>query len=118
MSIIRGIGYLFILAAIGIAIWEAVDYFASDTAEALSLTPLGQLWCQIHCTSLQEFQPAVERHLSAGLWQSFIQPWILEPPALAVFFAIGVLILVLAWLIALPFRRRRRERSKSDLIKG
>ena len=121
MFILRALAYLFVLAGIGLAIWDLAAFLSDEFAKNFVFTSVGKLWCETHCTSLQVFEPSIvrEENLNAPLlWEYFIQPWVLERPAAIVFAVFGVLLFVVIQLLRLVFvrRRRRRERRKSDLI--
>ena len=80
------------------------DWQAIGEAGQFILRPLGELWNEVHTASLQQLQPAIERHVSPDLWDSVVQP-ILTSPAALVF---GVAFLFFHLLSAL-FRRPRRH---------
>ena len=74
------------------------------------LRPLGFLWNEIHSASLQQLQPAIERHVSPTLWESVVQP-ILTSPAAIVF---GIAFLFFHILGAV-FRRPRQYYNDEPL---
>ncbi|MBO22908.1 MAG: hypothetical protein CMM26_11150 [Rhodospirillaceae bacterium] len=82
----------------------ASDVLTSIDAGAFALIAAGELWFQLHQTSLQVAEPAIARHVPV------IGPWLWHPaistlltwPALLV---LGVPGLLLAWL----FRARRHR---------
>ena len=121
MFILRALAFLFIIAGVGMALWDLFDYLNADTPEKFAFTPVGKLWFQIHATSLQVLEPAIvrEENLNAPLfWGNFVQPWVLVRPAAIVFAVFGVAIWLLAGFLRMLFRgrRRRRQRRDSDLI--
>ena len=80
------------------------DWQAIGEAGDFILRPLGTTWTELHSASLQQLQPAIERHVSPGLWDSVVQP-ILTSPAALVF---GIPFLVF-YVLSGPFRRPRRH---------
>ena len=101
MIVGRVIGWILLFAALAVL---ARDVIASVDAGSLTLIAAGELWFNLHQTSLQVAEPAIARHIPV------IGPWLWHPvistlltwPAL---FVLGVPGLVLAWL----FRSRRRR---------
>ena len=95
MIVGRLIGWVIVLAGLAVLgrdllAWRDMGQFAPIV--------LGQLWYDLHPTSLQLFQPAVQRYLHPALWDDVIQPVLL-------LWAAPVLI-ALGLLLALLFRRR------------
>ena len=70
------------------------DGTKSIAGGALFVTKLGQTWTDINATSLQLLQAAVERSVSAWLWQYAIQP-ILEQPTWLVLGVLGIILMLL-----------------------
>jgi hypothetical protein len=121
MFIFRALAYLFIMAGIGVGLYDLFNYLNSETAEGFAFTPVGKLWFELHANSLQLLEPAIVRveNLNAPLfWEVFVQPWVLEKPAAIVFAVFGIVLLVLIRLLRALFGRRRRlrQRRDSDLI--
>ncbi|MXU65443.1 hypothetical protein [Oceanomicrobium pacificus] len=81
--------------------WQATV----SQGDAFRFSDIGETWFALHPSSLQMFQPAVERYISVWLWESVLQPVLLWPlaPVLA------VLGLIFWWLA----RRKRRRKDKS-----
>jgi hypothetical protein len=90
--VFRFIGF-WILAGGFIAL--VYDGTKSIAGNALSFTPLGQIWANIHTTSLQLLQPAIERHVAPWLWQSAIQPYFLEQPVWVVLLVLGAILMLI-----------------------
>ena len=103
----RFLAWVFLILTI---IAVVFDYRAIVDDGDLVLRDLGALWFQISPTSLQELQPAIERHVSPALWDSIVQP-LLETPAAIVF---GIPFLIFHTLAAL-FRRPRRHYNDEPL---
>ena len=107
MIVGRVIGWILLFAALAVL---ARDVIASVDAGSLTLIAAGELWFNLHQTSLQVAEPAIARHIPV------IGPWLWHPvistlltwPAL---FVLGVPGLVLAWLSR--SRRRRGGMFKS-----
>jgi hypothetical protein len=81
-------------------------FFVYDGARSLAdssirITALGETWSNIHQDSLLLLQPAVERHVAPWLWQSVLQPYVLEQPTWLVLGVIGVLLILIG-------RKKRR----------
>ncbi len=80
------------------------DWLAVGEDGAFILRPLGELWNGIHSESLQQLQPAIERHVSPALWENIVQPLLTSPAALI----FGIPFLFFHVLSAL-FRRPRQD---------
>jgi predicted lysophospholipase L1 biosynthesis ABC-type transport system permease subunit len=89
--LLRFIGLLLLALAFIFVIYDGMKSIADRTFYA---TAINQFWIDIHGTSLQAFQAAVERQVGSRVWQIAIQP-VLDQPAAAVFAALGVLLIVL-----------------------
>lgn len=85
------------------------DVIASWSEGHFMLSPLGQLWFQLHAPSLNTFQAGVERHVSEWLWQAVLSP-MLHWPAFSFPLVPGLLLLVVCWNKGDPDRPRRRFR--------
>jgi hypothetical protein len=83
-------GWLFVAAA---AAAVAGDLAKATASGELRLAPLGQVWADLHRTSLLLFQPAVERYLTPWLWRAILQP-VLEAPAAIVLLVPGLALLL------------------------
>lgn len=98
---IRLIGFLFVAAGVVVGL---LDWSAQGGGTRMpKLRDLGTLWFQIDRDSLQLAQPAIERHVSATLWQSVIQPALLLPAAPSL-----ILFGLLVFFLGLSGRRRYR----------
>ena len=105
---------LFLLAALAILALEVLAYSRTGEIAATllgksnSLLLLGQLVFELHSESLNLIQAVVERYLWPPLWDNVIFP-ILEVPAVLVFLAIALILLILC---------RRRRKRPSMRFKG
>ena len=70
------------------------DGTKSIAGNALSFTPVGQIWNNIHSTSLQLLQPAIERHVALWLWDPVVLN-ILTAPAWLVLGIIGAVLMLI-----------------------
>ncbi len=68
---------------------------ANSGEAGLRLSALGEWWFWLSPNSLQQLQPAIERHISPALWDPGIQT-LLEWPLAAELFAIAGLCFVLS----------------------
>ena len=101
---LRLVGYLCLLiglSALALAGWTIVSGLLASDGDIWIAT--GLWWFQVDPDSLQLLQPAIERHVSVGLYQSVIQP-MLEAPLIMVTGIFGLVMSGLGWLI-LPKRR-------------
>jgi hypothetical protein len=89
--VFRFIGF-WILAGGFIAL--VYDGTKSIAGNALSFTPVGQIWANIHTTSLQLLQPAIERHIAVWLWDPVVLG-ILTAPAWLVFGILGAILMLI-----------------------
>lgn len=101
MIVGRIVGWIFLLAAVGVFSWDLVAVVITGD---LSITPLGEIWARIDTSSLQLLQAGIQRHVAPWLWDYIVQP-VLEAPAALVF-------LVLGGLLVLIFRRRRPKEAE------
>ncbi|MDX1710674.1 MAG: hypothetical protein R3316_06005 [Rhodovibrionaceae bacterium] len=101
--IVRIIGWLFVALALVVL---GLDIAASGGEGGFKLVPLGQLWFELHSSSLNLVQAVIERYLWPPLWQSVLFP-IVQLPAAVVFGALGLAILLLSLI-----RRRPPERPR------
>jgi hypothetical protein len=83
---------LLILAAAFITL--IIDGTRSIAASSLKITPLGQYWNDIHSTSLQLLQPAIERHVATWLWDPVVLNIITRPAWLVLGILGAVLLLI------------------------
>jgi len=105
-NLLRLLGLLFLLAAVAALIYD-LGGFAPPSDEQLS--PLGQLWFQLHPGSLNMLQAGVERNLDPDLWHETLFP-ILELPAAFVLALPGLILLLLSTLIRNRDKRHRLRR--------
>jgi hypothetical protein len=89
--LLRFIGLLLLALAFIFVIYDGMKSIADKD---LVLTKIGQFWIDVHTSSMQLFQAAVERYTSADVWRLAVQP-ILDQPAAAVFGIIGILLILL-----------------------
>src|SRR5262245_54777479 len=89
--VFRFIGF-WILAGGFIAL--VYDGTKSIAGNAVSFTPLGQIWANIHSTSLQLLQPAIERHIAVWLWDPIVLS-VLTAPAWLVFGILGAILMLI-----------------------
>jgi ABC-type phosphate transport system permease subunit len=89
-ALLRFLGLLLLALAFIFVIYDGMKSIADRTIYS---TALSQFWTEIHASSLQAAQAAVER-LSGTLWNFAIAP-ILEQPAAAIFAVLGALLIVL-----------------------
>lgn len=61
-------------------------------------TATGLWWFQLHPGSLQVLQPAIERHVSVGLYEFVVQP-LLEAPLLMVSAGFAIVLQTLGWAL-------------------
>lgn len=99
MRLGRVLGWLFVAVALAVL---AADVMAWRQSGSWRLAALGELWAQLHRNSLLLAEPAIDRHVWPGLWQSAVVPILLAPAAP---------VLALPGLVLLLLCRRRRRRS-------
>ncbi len=95
----RVIGLFFLAIALATAV---MDITRSIGASKLVFTQLGAAWSDIHLTSLQSAQGAIQGYIHPLLWDPAIQ-WLLLWPTWLIFGVLAFLLLALG-------RRRRRKR--------
>ncbi|MEN8198007.1 MAG: hypothetical protein ABFS30_16090 [Pseudomonadota bacterium] len=100
MIVGRVIGWLLVLLGIGILALDIINYLETKAYKPVSV---GRLWFEIDSDSLQQLQPAIERHVNPALWSDGIQPF-LETPSFIVFALIGI-------IIAFAFRKRVEKKE-------
>ncbi len=105
--LLRLIGLALILAALAALVYD-LGGFAPPSDQKLS--PLGQLWFQLHPGSLNMLQAGVERNIDPDLWHDRIFP-ILELPAVFVLALPGLVLLLLSTFIRKRDKRHRLRRS-------
>jgi hypothetical protein len=94
----RLIGFV-LLAAGFVAL--VIDGTKSIAAGRVIVTVLGETWRNLHFTSLQTAQPAIEHHLASWLWDPVMMSVLLSPTA-----AVGLIVgAMLMWLGRKPAPR-------------
>lgn len=88
----RFLGLWILAAAFLLFVYDGTKSIAGNE---IFITKTGALWSNIHQTSLLLLQPAVERHIGPWLWQSVIQPGVLEQPSWLVLGIIGAAFMLL-----------------------
>jgi len=101
MLIGRVFGYLLILAAVIVAVAEAIDFATQGEWTVISA---GEVWYRIHRASLNAAQAGIQRYLSPWLWDPVITT-LLRGPAWAVLGVPGIAFVIL-------FRRGRDRRNR------
>ena len=119
MVVLRGLGWLLLALAVAAIVNDGLTWWSEGSFRLLGL---GELWSHLAMRSLGDAQTAVQRHVSAALWNWIIRP-ILSVPALPAFLAAGLLFLWLGnrsgedgetgFLVGARPRRRRRSRGLS-----
>ena len=94
----KWIGSILVLIGLGVLASDVLG--ASDGG--FRLTALGEWWAWLDRDSLLVLQPAVERHVSRGLWDNVVQP-LLEWSLAIELIVLGLIVLGLRWM----FRRWR-----------
>ena len=89
--VLRFLG-LWILAAGFVCV--VYDGTKSIAANAFYATKLSETWNAVHSTSLQQLQPAIERHIGAWLWDPVVAS-VLTAPTWLVFGVLGGLMILL-----------------------
>ncbi|MBM3572487.1 MAG: hypothetical protein FJX52_09040 [Alphaproteobacteria bacterium] len=100
-TIVRIVGWLLVLAAIGLLVLDLLDLYRTGGFEPMAA---GQLWYTTHVASLNLMQAVVQRYLHPAIWDP-AATWVLTQPACAVLAVPGLLLL---WL-ARPPRARPRQ---------
>jgi hypothetical protein len=90
---------LWVLAAGFLAL--VYDGAVSIAAGDLRLSKTGELWRYVHFSSLQQIQPALERHVHPFLWDPVMVTILLAPP----FVVLGVIGSI---LVLIGHKRERR----------
>ncbi|MCI4663383.1 MAG: hypothetical protein MRY74_01555 [Neomegalonema sp.] len=95
MRFLAYIFFLLALAALGLDVWAMVQ-----SGDPFAFRQLGQVWYDLHPSSLQTLQPAIERHIHEDLYAVAVRP-VLLTPAVYVFGVLFVVFRVLSALIGL-----------------
>ena len=102
MIICRSVAILFLLAALGLFVYEIVNAL---TGGGYNLIAGGELWANIHANSLVGFGALIEKNISPWLWGEIIVP-ILLAPAWAIAVVPGLVLAILC-------RSRRKKQAFS-----
>ncbi len=110
MAILRGLGWLLLLAAAAVAVYEVADYIDSQDQR---LSALGELWFNLHAPSLNLMQAIVQRYIHENVWDDVVRPVLLQP-ALFVLGGAALFCLVIGYIFrhrpeTAAHRRRRRR---------
>jgi hypothetical protein len=89
--LLRFVGLIFL--AIGF-IFLVYDGTKSIAANAMVVTPLSEMWNDIHASSLLLLQSAVENRFGEWAWDPLFQP-VLRSPTWLVFAVLGAVLLLL-----------------------
>jgi hypothetical protein len=113
MMLLRGLGWLLVLATAAIGIHDAVGFFDAEGG-VRSLSTVEALWQQWHGDSLAAFRAFIEHNLADDTWTGVVQP-VLHQPALAVFGIAALFCLAVGYAFrrrddSAAVRRRRRRR--------
>ena len=84
----RLLGLLCLAVAFILLVYDGTRSIAN---QAIETTSVGYVWAAIDQNSLLLLQPAIERHVNEWLWQSVLQPYVLEQPAWLVLGILGFL---------------------------
>jgi hypothetical protein len=90
--VIRMLGYALIALAIVVGVLDGARSLANG---AFSLRPLGESLYGLLAERYLLIQPAIERHVSEGLWNNVVLPLTLQPTAI-VCLILGVVLAFLA----------------------
>jgi hypothetical protein len=105
--ILRLIGYALVVVAFVTGMLDATRSLANG---ALSMKPLGQSLFELLAERYLLLQPAIERHVSKGLWDYVILPLTLWPTSLVALGAGIALVLIGHW--------RRKADREDDAYDG
>jgi hypothetical protein len=89
--LLRFIGLWILAAAFIFLIYDGTKSIAG---KAVIMKPFGESWNDIHSTSLQLLQPAIERHVAGWLWDPVVLS-ILTAPTWLVLGIVGIVLIVL-----------------------
>ena len=87
----RFVGFLILAGGFIALIYDGTKSIAGST---LVFTPLGQIWNNVHSSSLQLLQPAIERHVAQWLWDPVVLT-VLTAPAWLVFGILGAILMLI-----------------------
>ena len=89
--VFRLVGVLILAGGFVTFIYDGTKSIAGG---AMVFTPVGQIWNNVHATSLQLLQPAVERHVAVWLWDPVILS-VLTAPAWVVLGVLGCILMLI-----------------------
>ncbi|HZP76165.1 MAG TPA: hypothetical protein VFB45_08505 [Pseudolabrys sp.] len=89
--LLRFLGLLSLAIAFILVIYDGTKSIAGN---AVFITKLGDLWNNIHASSLQLLQTSIERHADPLLWQFVVQP-VLQQPSWLVLAILGIVLILL-----------------------
>ena len=103
MRLLRLIGWLLILAALAVLLWcDVRGWYRTGTWRMI---PAGQVWFNLHHSSLNLAQAVIERYVARFLWFPVIAT-ILQWPAVLVLGVPGLVLLIIGHRRP-PIGRRR-----------
>lgn len=104
----RFLAFIFLILTVAAVFldWNAV---APDETDVV-LRPLGVVWNELHPTSLQQAEPAVDRYVSEGLWLDYVLPVLQTPAAI-----VSGIAFLFFYLMGMIFRRPRRAYNNEPL---
>jgi hypothetical protein len=89
--LLRFLGLLMLAIAFILVIYDGTKSIAGN---AVFITKLGDLWNNIHASSLQMLQAMVERQVVPEVWKYGFQP-VLQQPSWLVLAVLGIVLIVL-----------------------
>jgi len=89
--VFRLVGLLILAGGFIALIYDGTKSIAGST---LVYTPLGQIWNNVHSSSLQLFEAAISRHISQFAWDSIVLN-IITAPAWLVLGVIGAVLMLI-----------------------
>ncbi len=90
-SLLRSIGVIFLAAGFILVMYDGARSIADSR---LYIYKLGQLWTDVHATSLQSAQVKVQESLPAAVWDPVVTT-VLDQPSWVIFGAIGIVLILL-----------------------
>jgi hypothetical protein len=112
MVVLRGLGWLLLLMAAVLGVYEVMDFLDSGDR---TMTPVAELWNRLRPASLAALKSMVDGNLPEGTWAGVVQP-VLDVPAISIVGGAALLCLFIGIVFrrrgdspAAPRRRRRRR---------
>jgi hypothetical protein len=99
-SLFRILGFLSLAGGFIALVYDGTKSIAGG---ALVFTPLGQLWNNVHSTTLQLLQAAIERHVEPRVGQ-----WLWDPVVLSILTAPACLVLGVLGAILMLIGRKKK----------